>query len=160
MSDNNSQIQKRPSGDSYYLKLAHVVKERSNCFRLAIGAVIVQGTHIIATGYNGTPKGTKNCNDGGCERCSHREQNILKKDERKDLCICVHAELNAILQSSYHGVSSKGGTLYSTIAPCIQCAKAIINAGITTVVYEEKYQDNLGIQLLQSAGLTIHKYSK
>lgn len=160
MSSINNQIQKRPSWDSYFLKLAHVVKERSNCFRLSIGAVIVQGTYIIATGYNGTPKGTKNCNEDGCERCSRREKNILKKDERKDLCICVHAELNAILQTAYHGVSTRGAALYSTIAPCIQCAKAIINAGIATVVYEEKYQDALGIQLLQSAGLTTRKYSK
>jgi dCMP deaminase len=148
---------KRPSWDQYFLRLAHVVKDRSNCLRQAVGVVVVKDKHIIATGYNGTPAGVTNCCDGGCERCFHREKNMLKENERKDLCICIHAEQNALLQSAYHGVSTKGAVLYSTIAPCIQCAKAIINAGIAAVVYEQEHQDDLGVKLLTTATLQTKK---
>lgn len=150
---------KRPSWEAYFLKLAEMVRERSNCLRMAVGVVIVKEKHIIATGYNGTPAGVKNCIDGGCERCLHREKNILKENERKDLCICIHAEQNAILQSAYHGVSTKGAVLYSTVAPCAQCAKAIINAGITEVVYETEHQDRIGRDLLTTAGVRVHQGS-
>jgi dCMP deaminase len=149
---------KRPSWDSYFIKLAHVVKERSNCLRGSIGVVIVKDKRITATGYNGTPTGIKNCFEGGCERCSDREKNLLKENERKDLCLCLHAEQNALLQSAYHGVSTKGATLYSTIAPCLQCAKAMINAGIAEVVYEGEFQDDMGIKLLASANIKVSKY--
>lgn len=147
----------RPAWDSYFLKLAHVVTERSNCLRMAVGVVIVKDKHIIATGYNGTPAGVPNCIDGGCERCLQRQKNLLSAGERKDLCICIHAEQNAILQSAYHGVSTKGAILYATVAPCLQCSKAIINAGISTVIYEGDYQDDRGISLLLSTGLTVRK---
>lgn len=146
----------RPSWDEYFLNLAHVVKDRSNCLRMAVGVVIVKDKHIIATGYNGTPAGIKNCIDGGCERCLQRDKNILKENERKDLCICVHSEQNALLQSAYHGVPTKGATLYSTVAPCLQCAKAIINAGISKIVFAQDQQDKSGKKLLTSAGLEIY----
>lgn len=147
----------RPSWDEYFLNLAQIVKKRSNCLRMNVGVVIVKDKHIIATGYNGTPKGIKNCIEGGCERCLHREKNILKENERKDLCICVHAEQNALLQSAYHGVSTKGAKMFSTTSPCLQCAKHIINAGITSVIYEAEHQDNLGTELLRSAGVVIQR---
>ncbi len=150
----------RPTWDEYFLKLAHVIKDRSNCFRMAVGVVVVKEKHIIATGYNGTPAGVKNCFEGGCERCTQREKNLLKLDERKDLCICIHAELNALLQSAYHGVSTKGAVLYSTIAPCIQCAKAIINSGISEVFYEEEHQDKLGRELLIRAKVTVNHFKE
>ncbi len=151
--------QKRPSWDDYFLDLAAVVKTRSNCLRMAVGVVVVQGTHIIATGYNGTPAGTKNCIDGGCVRCANREKNVLAENERKDLCICLHAEQNALLQSAYHGVSSRGATMYSTVAPCLQCAKAIINAGIADVVYSLAHQDDMGLALLKSAKVGTRRHS-
>lgn len=151
------EIRKRPEWNSYFLKLAHVVKERSNCLRMAVGVVIIKDKHIIATGYNGTPAGVANCIDGGCERCLQREKNILKSGERKDLCICIHAEQNSLLQSAYHGVSTKNAILYATVAPCLQCAKAIINGGISTVIYEEDYQDDRGVSLLKSAGIDVKR---
>jgi len=148
---------KRPSWDRYFLDLAKVVRGRSNCLRQSVGAVLVQGKHIIATGYNGTPAGIKNCFDGGCERCLHRHKNVLKKNERKDLCICIHAEQNAILQSAFHGARSKGAVLYSTIAPCAQCAKTLINAGISKVIFEENHSDDEGLKLLKKAGITVQQ---
>ena len=152
-------VKNRPTWSEYFIELAQVVKKRSNCLRMAVGVVIVKEKHIIATGYNGTPAGIKNCNEGGCERCLQREQAILKENERKDLCICVHAEQNALLQSAFHGVSTKDAIIFQTTAPCLQCAKHIINAGVSEVVYELEFQESLGIELLRSAGLNVKKYS-
>lgn len=151
---------KRPSWDEYFMELAHIVKKRSNCLRMAVGVIIVKDKHIITTGYNGSPAGIKNCNEGGCVRCLQREKNILKENERKDLCICVHAEQNALLQAAYHGTTTKDATMYLTTAPCLQCAKHIINAGVETVVFEDDHKDNEGINLLKSAGLNTKKHSK
>jgi len=146
---------KRPSWDDYFMKLAHVVKERSNCIRMKVGVVLVKDRQIIATGYNGTPKGIKNCCDGGCQRCLDRHNNRLQQGEKKDLCICVHAEENAILQSAYHGVSTRGVIMYSTIAPCSTCAKSIINAGISEVIYQDNHPGAVGEGLLQKAGVKV-----
>lgn len=151
---------KRPDWDRYFLGLAHAVATRSNCLRQAVGVVIVKDRRIIATGYNGTPAGVKNCVDGGCERCLKRDKNVLKANERKDLCICVHGEQNAILQCAYHGVSARGATMYSTIEPCLQCAKHIINAGITKIVFDDHHSDKLGFSLLKSAQIKVINYSK
>lgn len=155
----STQSGNRPSWEQYFLELAEVVKRRSNCLRMAVGVVIVQGKHIIATGYNGTPAGVKNCMDGGCERCHKRHNNLLQENERKDLCICIHAEQNALLQSAYNGVSTKGGVLYSTVAPCLQCAKAIINAGIKEVIYKTDHQDKMGINLFNQAGVQVQQFT-
>ena len=152
--------QKRPSWNEYFLQLAEIVKGRSNCIRRQVGAVLVKDRQIIAAGYSGTPRRVKNCDEGGCQRCLRREKNIIKTNERKDLCICICAEQNALVQGAYHGISTKGTTLYATVSPCLQCARLIINAGITTVVYKEQYQDDFGIKLLKSAGITVHIYSK
>lgn len=150
---------KRLSWDQYFMQIAQSAQARSNCIRNSVGAVIVKEKRIIATGYNGTPAGIPNCIDGGCKRCSDRHANILKTNERKDLCICVHAELNALLQSAYHGVSTKGATIYCTIAPCLQCAKAIINAGIIEVIFENHHTtegvDTKGINLLSQAQVSV-----
>ncbi len=154
----NLKQKKRPSWDDYFLDLARVVKSRSNCLRASVGVVVVQGTHIITTGYNGTPAGTKNCIDGGCSRCAKRESNVFAENERKDLCICLHAEQNALLQSAYHGVSARGTTMYSTVAPCLQCAKSIINAGIAQVIYSASHQDDMGLALLKSAKIGVRQH--
>lgn len=148
-------IHKRPSWKEYFLDLARVVRGRSNCLRQSVGAVLVQGKHIIATGYNGTPAGIKNCFDGGCIRCLKRHQNKLKEGERKHLCVCIHAEENAILQSAYHGVSTRGAVLYATVAPCATCAKSLINAGISRVIYERGHSDTKGLELLKTAKIKI-----
>ncbi|MCL4374846.1 cytidine/deoxycytidylate deaminase family protein [Patescibacteria group bacterium] len=155
----NFKVLKRPGWDEYFINLAEVVRTRSNCIRLQVGAVIVQGRHIIATGYNGTPFGIKNCCDGGCQRCLDRENQRLRVNERKDLCICLHAEENAIIQSAYHGVSTHGAVMYVTMAPCLQCAKKIINAGIVKVIYRLSHQDDLGIRLLRQAAVAVTCYS-
>ncbi len=126
----------RPDWDTYFMNIAHVVKLRGNCLRRQVAAVVVKDQQIISTGYNGTPKGVKNCCDGGCPRCASDTPSGADLGE----CICSHAEENAITQSALHGTSVKGSSLYCTLSPCLICAKMIINAGIAEVIYDEEYE--------------------
>jgi len=103
--------QTRPSWDAYFVSIAHIVQTRSTCIRGARGAILTKDKRIVTTGYNGTPSGIKDCDEGGCKRCQERASNKLQQGEKKDLCICVHAEQNALIQASYHGVSTKGTTM-------------------------------------------------
>lgn len=141
------------------MQLAEVVKHRSDCLRLNVGAVIVKDKRIIATGYNGTPHGVPNCTEGGCERCKKRQEGKIGQGEEKGSCLCLHAEQNAIIQSAYHGISTKGATLYSTYAPCTQCAKMIVNAGIGRVVCGRAHDDQGGDNLLRAAAISIEVMS-
>lgn len=125
----------RPGWDAYFMDIAHVVKTRSNCSRRQVAAVIVKDRRIISTGYNGTPRGVRNCCDGGCARCASDAPSGSGLGE----CICSHAEENSITQAAYHGISTKDATIYVTLSPCLMCAKMIINAGIREVVYDEEY---------------------
>ncbi|PIS15559.1 cytidine deaminase [Candidatus Roizmanbacteria bacterium CG09_land_8_20_14_0_10_41_9] len=146
---------KRPEWDEYFIQIAHVVKTRSNCIRGRVGALIVKNKQILATGYNGTPSGIKNCFEGGCKRCWNRQTGKLKSGEKKDTCICLHAEQNALLQAAYHGISTNGADMYLTDSPCLQCAKMIINSGIKKIIAEKEFSDPLGTQLLKQAGVKL-----
>lgn len=137
------------------MQLADVVATRSNCIRRSVGAVLVQDKRIIATGYNGTPHGIKNCDEGGCKRCSDRENGKLKSGEREETCVCIHAEQNAVIQAALHGVSTYGATLYTTIPPCSQCAKILINAGITWVLFRKDPHFLEGLELLKAANIKV-----
>ena len=128
----------RPSWDDYFMEIAHVVSRRSNCSRRHVAAIIVKDKRIISTGYNGTPRGIKNCCDGGCPRCSGESPSGSELSN----CVCSHAEENSIVQAAYHGISVKDSTIYVTLSPCLLCAKMIINAGIIEVIYDEEYAFN------------------
>lgn len=147
---------KRPYWDSYFLKIAKDVSERSNCCRRHVGAVIVRDNHIISTGYNGTPIGYTNCFDGGCPRCSGNH----KTGEKLDECLCVHAEQNAICQAARYGLSVDGGTIYVTCSPCLTCAKLIVNSGIKRVVYGEEYPGGFDAarKVLTETGIEFELY--
>ncbi|HDZ18970.1 MAG TPA: dCMP deaminase family protein, partial [archaeon] len=120
------------SKDEYFMKIAEVVSLRSTCIKRSVGAILVKDSHIISTGYNGTPAGFKHCTKETCVR-----QN-LKSGENPELCRGVHSEINCIVQAAIHGTSIKGDTiLYSTTFPCMSCLKLIINAGIKRLVYKE-----------------------
>jgi dCMP deaminase len=132
------------------MDITRVVKTRGNCMLMHVGAVLVQGRQIIATGYNGTPRGVKNCDEGGCTRCAKKKKGILQRGEEKGTCICVHAEINAILQSAYHGIQTKGATMYTTTSPCMLCAKEMLNAGVRAVYYEvEDAGEQASLKLLR-----------
>lgn len=137
------------------MQIAEDTKNRSNCIRRQVGAIIVKGKHIIATGYNGTPAGIRNCFEGGCERCIKRHEEKLQEGEDKNACICVHAEQNALIQSAYHGVATRDAIMYITGMPCRQCAKLIINAGIKTIYARDAEKDDLGLKLLKEAGVEL-----
>lgn len=140
----------RPGWDEYFMQIARIVALRSNCMKRKVAAVVVKDRRIISTGYNGTPRGVKNCNEGGCPRCNA----LADSGTRLDECLCSHAEENAIVQAAYHGISVKGATLYSTFSPCLICTKIIINAGIERVVYNLDYPlSGTASKLLDEAGV-------
>ena len=123
----------RPKWDTYFLRLAEVVATRSNCMKRAVGAVIVNDHRIVSTGYNGTPFGYTNCNEGGCERCNSNTQSGVRLDE----CLCIHAEENAVIEAGR--TKANGGTIYVTLSPCLTCSKSVIQAGIKRIVYNRLY---------------------
>ena len=145
----------RPGWDEYFMEIAQVVAKRSNCSRRKVAAVITKENHLLSTGYNGTPRGVKNCFDGGCPRCAGHTPSGKGLDE----CLCVHAEQNAICQAARYGVDVSGSTIYITISPCLTCAKLIINAGIKEVVYGGDYSAFLGTvkQMFREAGVKCRR---
>jgi dCMP deaminase len=144
----------RPDWDDYFMSIARVVAARGNCVKRKVAAVITVDRRIIATGYNGTPRGTTNCNEGGCPRCNSFAPGGTDLGE----CLCSHAEENAITHSAYHGVSVRGGTLYTTLCPCLMCTKMIINAGIAEVVYSAEYPlGDVSLRLLREAGVKVRQ---
>jgi len=141
---------KRPDWDTYFMQIAKQVAMRSNCIKRKVAAIIVKDQRIISTGYNGTPRGVKNCNEGGCPRCNK----FGTSGANLESCLCSHAEENAIVQSAYHGVSVSGSTLYTTLSPCLLCTKMIINSGIKEVVYNKSYSLEATVQkLFKDAGV-------
>jgi dCMP deaminase len=123
----------RPSREQYFMLLAVATRERANCLRRHVGAVLVADQRIIATGYNGTPTGFPNCDEGGCHRCSHPDDYAAGRGY--DVCICVHAEQNAVLQAAKLGYSVQGSACYSTLRPCFGCLKELYQAGVTSIRY-------------------------
>jgi dCMP deaminase len=145
---------KRPGWDDYFMSIARVVASRSNCVKRKVAAVITRDRRIISTGYNGTPRGVRNCNEGGCPRCNRFAPSGSDLGE----CLCSHAEENAITQSAYHGVSVRGATLYSTFCPCLICTKMIINAGLAEVVFSADYPlGDVSLRLLAEAGVNVRQ---
>lgn len=145
----------RPSNDQYFMDMAYLVSSRSTCVRRKVGAVIVKDKHILSTGYNGSPKGTRHCEELGCIR----EQQNIPSGTRHELCRGVHAEQNAVAQAAYFGVSVKGATIYTTTFPCSMCAKILINSGIEEIVYGTGYADDLSVDLLNETNIKIRRYS-
>lgn len=146
---------KRPSWEEYFMEIAHLVAKRSTCLRRQVGAVLVKDKHLLATGYNGAPSGISHCLDIGCLR----EELRIPSGERHELCRGLHAEQNAIIQAAKHGINIDGSTLYCTTAPCVICAKMLINAGIQRIVYRHGYPDDLSLRLLRETGLEFVSFS-
>ena len=128
---------KQKSLDSKYLRMARIWAENSYCKRRQVGALVVKDHMIISDGYNGTPSGFDNV----CE-----ENNI-------SFPYVLHAEANAITKLARSSHNSDGATLYVTAAPCIECAKLIIQSGIKRVVYAETYRLDDGLKLLKRANI-------
>ena len=140
----------RVSKHNYYLDIAETVAERSTCLRKKYGAIIVKNDSIVSTGYNGAPRGRKNCTDLG--ECM-RDKLGIPRGERYELCRDVHSEANAIIAASREqmlgatlymvGVDAKSGELLRDTNSCMMCKRMVINAGIDTVIIrtgEESYK--------------------
>jgi dCMP deaminase len=139
--------------DHYFMNLASDVARRSTCIRKGrqIGTVIVNDRHeIVATGYNGNPRGMKHCEEMGCIR----EKLGIPSGERAEVCTAVHSEQNALIQA---GTRSRGGTMYTLYNPCNTCAKMIANAGIVRVVYTVEYPEKMGLRTLQDCGVKVKR---
>ncbi len=145
---------KRPDLDEYFMKITEIVADRATCLRRKVGAVVVKDKRILATGYNGAPKGLMHCSEVGCLR----EKLKIPSGERHELCRGVHAEQNAIIQAAVFGISIKGSTLYTTHCPCIICTKMIINSEIVRIVYGEEYFDELSKDLLKESDIELVCY--
>ncbi|MBE6599809.1 MAG: cytidine deaminase [Ruminococcaceae bacterium] len=138
----------RVSKENYYLDIAQTVAERSTCLRKMYGAIIVKNDVIVSTGYNGAPRGRKNCNDLG--HCM-RDKLGIPRGERYEMCRSIHSEANAIIAASREQML--GSTLYMAcvdpktheIVPgtssCMMCKRQIINAGIEKVVVRDTKED-------------------
>jgi dCMP deaminase len=138
----------RPNWDSYFMKIAAAVSERSTCDRAFVGSVLVLDKRILTTGFNGSPAGQEHCDESG----------HLMVDGH---CVrTIHAETNAIIQAALHGVSTRGATCYVTHLPCINCTKVLINAGIVRIVYGEAYRmDENAVAFLKAAKIEVSKHS-
>lgn len=136
----------RPSWDQYFMGIAFEVAKRSTCNRAQVGTIIVRDKRILTTGYNGSPTGLPHCTEVGCLMVG-------------DHCVrTLHAEQNAIIQAALHGVPVAGGTIYITHQPCLTCAKMIINAGVTRVIYRGRYSDELAVSFLEQAGVELVQF--
>lgn len=148
----------RPTWDETFLEIMRTIGKRSTCDRGRVGCIIVCDNKIISTGYAGSPKGLKHCDDEG-----HEFKDVIHEDgSRTRHCIrTVHAELNAVINAAKLGRSTMGATLYCSMTPCRTCASAIINAGIVRVVAEKKYQDSTDSELLfKKAGIKLEYVSE
>lgn len=128
--------------DQRYIRMATIWAENSYCTRRKVGAIIVKDQMIISDGYNGTPSGFENV----CET----EDNVTKS-------YVLHAEANAITKVSKSNNSSAGATLYVTTSPCMECSKLIIQSGIIRVVFDEKYKNTEGLDILKRAGIKVEE---
>lgn len=146
----------RPSWDEYFLEVAQLVSRRATCLRRRVGAVLVKDKRILATGYNGAPRGLAHCLDVGCIR----QKLKIPSGQRHELCRSLHAEQNALIQASLYGISVKGAILYATNQPCIICAKMLINAGIKEIVVCDGYPDKMAAEFLREAKIKVRRIKK
>jgi dCMP deaminase len=138
----------------YYMKVAELTSTLSYAKRLQVGSVIVKGNKILATGYNGMPSGW----DNTCETTE-----IVELDEKfiKQLVTkqeVLHAEMNALMKVSQSTESSAEAIMFCTHAPCINCAKAMHQAGIVEVIYKNTYRTEEGLYFLEKCGVKLTKY--
>ena len=133
--------------DRVNMEMAKLIAHRSTCNRAQVGCVITLDGRVVSTGYGGAPSGMDHCTEVGC---------LLGPDGG---CIRTsHAEAGAIAFAARKGVALEGATLYTTLSPCLFCAKDIINSGVIEVIYNVAYRDPSGISLLRQAGIKVSQY--
>ncbi|MBP3941009.1 MAG: cytidine/deoxycytidylate deaminase family protein [Christensenellaceae bacterium] len=142
--------------DVRFASLAQTIAQWSSCYKedRQIGAVIVRDKRILTTGYNGAPAGIMSCKERG--ECMRQKLGI-PSGTRHEFCYAIHAEQNALIQAARLGLSVMDATLYCTHHPCSICAKLIVNAGITKVVYINEYPDEFAKTILRDGGVEVEK---
>ncbi|HNY24131.1 MAG: dCMP deaminase family protein [Bacteroidales bacterium] len=133
-------MDKQTQFDLHYLEMAQIWAKNSYCERRKVGALMVKDRMIISDGYNGTPRGF---------------ENVCELPDGTTKPYVLHAEANAITKVARSNNSSEGATIYITAAPCIECAKLIIQAGIVRVVFRDEYRSREGVELLERAGVIV-----
>ncbi|MBN2252453.1 MAG: dCMP deaminase family protein [Kosmotogaceae bacterium] len=144
------------SWDSYFMKLAYQVRERSSCHHRKVGALIVRENRILATGYNQPPSGFPHCDETECIRDALK----IPSGQNQEICYAAHAEQNALSQAAKFGISTNGSTIYVTHRPCSICARLIINAGIKRVVFSEGYPDPLTEFMFDKTGVVMTHFTE
>jgi dCMP deaminase len=147
----------KPSFDHIFMNLATDLAKRSHCVKAHVGAVLTRDTRIISIGYNGPPAGTHNCDEEwpaeGCPR-----------DSKGSCSLALHAEENAILYAVKNGAKLEGATLYTTLSPCLPCARLIFSAGIKHVYFDKSYAEykglpsDEGVDFLNKFGVKAEKF--
>ncbi|ODQ64817.1 hypothetical protein NADFUDRAFT_8440, partial [Nadsonia fulvescens var. elongata DSM 6958] len=144
----------RPSWDAYFMRLADLAALRSNCMKRQVGCVLVREKRVISTGYNGTPRGLVNCNEGGCTRCNSGDGS----GNGLSTCLCLHAEENALLEAGRER-TGKDSTIYCNTCPCLTCSIKIVQTGVTEVVYSQSYSmDEASAKVLKAGGVVLRQY--
>ena len=138
----------RISWENYFMNIAREVATRATCDRKMVGAVIVRGKTILSTGYNGSLRGLPHCDEVGHEM------------ENGHCVRTVHAEANAIVHASRHGIRVEGAEIYITASPCYNCFKLIVNAGITKIYYGEFYRDERITEHAKELGIELAHLKK
>jgi dCMP deaminase len=147
----------KPSFSHIFMNLASDLASRSHCIKAQVGAVLVKDTRIISIGYNGPPAGTHNCDEEwpehGCPR-----------DSKGSCSLALHAEENAILFAVKNGAQLEGATLYTTLSPCLSCARLIFSSGVKKVYYQKSYAEykglasDEGVDFLNKFGVVTERY--
>ncbi|GAA5967820.1 hypothetical protein JCM21900_001781 [Sporobolomyces salmonicolor] len=174
----------RPSWDTYFMALASLASLRSNCMKRRVGAVLVRDKRVVSTGYNGTPRGVRNCSEGGCGRCNNHgdgwgddvgeaeearggeaaakgKKGMSRVGEALDECLCLHAEENALLEAGRERVSgggTDGAVLYCNTCPCLRCTVKIVQCGVKEVIYSLSYSmDAASRRVMEEAGVVLRQ---
>ncbi|KAL1867545.1 hypothetical protein VTK73DRAFT_4097 [Phialemonium thermophilum] len=146
----------RPSWDTYFMALASLAAQRSNCMKRRVGCVLVRERRVVSTGYNGTPRGLRNCGEGGCGRCNDGGGG---SGHGLATCLCIHAEENALLEAGRERIR-EGAILYCDTCPCLTCSIKIAQVGISEVVYSQGYSmDQKTAAVLQEAGVKLRQFT-
>lgn len=145
----------RPGWDTYFMALASLAAHRSNCMKRRVGCVLVgRERRVISTGYNGTPRGLRNCAEGGCPRCNEGNSSGVALST----CLCIHAEENALLEAGRERIR-EGSVLYCDTCPCLTCSIKICQVGISEVVYAHGYSmDNETARVFREAGVKLRQF--
>lgn len=139
--------------DRVYMDMAYVQAEKSTCLRAKVGAILVKDGLVVGQGYNNVTGGVKDCTEVGCIR----DIMHIPSGQRREVCRAICAEQLAISEAARNGVSLDGSTAYITAYPCHICSKLLVSSGVSEIVYDKDYPDELSCLFLEEAGVKVRK---